>query len=52
MTREGGERLRALLAEAMGGNLALLVGWKAGTYVMRYLRGNDLLAEGQLRLVK
>jgi hypothetical protein len=33
-------------------DLALLVGRKAGTYVMRYLRGNDLLAEGQFRLVK
>ena len=33
-------------------DLALLLDRKAGTYVMRYLRGSDVLAEGQFALVK
>lgn len=33
-------------------DLGLLVGRKPGTYVMRYLRGKDVLAEGTFTLVK
>lgn len=37
---------------ANSGNLALLVGNKAGTYVMRYLHAREVLAEGIFTLVK
>jgi len=33
-------------------NLALLVGRKPGTYVMRYLRESDVLAEGMFTLTR
>jgi hypothetical protein len=44
-----GEEVTAL---ANSGNLALLVGNKAGTYVMRYLHAREVLAEGTFTLVK
>jgi hypothetical protein len=37
---------------ANSGNLALLVGNQAGTYVMRYLHAREVLAEGTFTLVK
>jgi len=37
---------------ANSGNLALLVGNLAGTYVMRYLHAREVLAEGTFTLVK
>jgi hypothetical protein len=41
-----------IVAVANSGDLALCVGNVAGTYVMRYLDGNDVLAEGTFTLVK
>ena len=37
---------------ANAGDLTLLVGHAAGTYVMRYLDGSELLAEGSFTLVE
>lgn len=42
----GGTRL------ANAGDLALLLGHAEGTYVMRYLEGNEVLAEGSFTLVE